>query len=499
MPWYWGDLHNHCSVSYGQGVPSLVLAQAAEHLDFCSITGHAFWPDMPMDLTYQDDFIGMHLGGFAKLQHYWPHLTKQLADANQPGHFVTLPSYEWHSMAFGDHNCYFNCDDPPLVNASDPGSLDEELRTLGFAAMVLPHHIGYSRGHRGLNWDAFDAVRSPLVEIFSNHGCGEADDAYYDYYHSMGARLSNSMVRHGLTLGHRFGFIASTDSHDGYPGHYGHGRTGIFTDHLDRSSLWSSLQNRRTVASTGPRFEVDFSLDNQPLGSIVSRREQMMLCADVVGNAPINAVELVVGNDHGWRVRQLPVADLISEFIPGRQKIKIELGWGFDRQRSTWHVDASVENGHLLGVEPCFRYSGYGSERSEPREKILVCDERHVTCICEAIANPAGLIAGTHFNSGGTQAIVLDIDADEKTNINIVCDQYCSKIRVADLASGSIGASVSGFISPSVKIHRAVPEREFSFRYQQMFRPEKSDRGYIYLRFRQVDGQQGWASPIWFE
>ena len=97
MPWYWGDLHSHCAVSYGRGTPALALAQAAEHLDFCTITGHAFWPDMPMDLTRHDAIIGMHLGGFAKLQHFWPDLQKQLGEANRPGRFVTLPSYEWHS------------------------------------------------------------------------------------------------------------------------------------------------------------------------------------------------------------------------------------------------------------------------------------------------------------------------------------------------------------------------------------------------------------------
>ena len=39
---YWGDLHSHCSISYGHGTVDQTLARARQQLDFCSITGHAF-------------------------------------------------------------------------------------------------------------------------------------------------------------------------------------------------------------------------------------------------------------------------------------------------------------------------------------------------------------------------------------------------------------------------------------------------------------------------
>ena len=46
---FWGDLHSHCSISYGHGTVEQALARARQQLDFCSVTGHAFWPDMPTD------------------------------------------------------------------------------------------------------------------------------------------------------------------------------------------------------------------------------------------------------------------------------------------------------------------------------------------------------------------------------------------------------------------------------------------------------------------
>ena len=130
-------------------------------------------------------------------------------------------------MQFGDRNCYFNAFDVPLIDAENPRDLAAKLAGGRADFMILPHHCGYTRGRRGMNWDSFDERNSPIVEIFSNHGSGEADDSPYDYHHTMGPRTGESMVRHGLSLGYRFGFYAGTDSHDGYPGHYGHGCTGV--------------------------------------------------------------------------------------------------------------------------------------------------------------------------------------------------------------------------------------------------------------------------------
>jgi hypothetical protein len=82
-------------VSYGSGTAARALANAKEHLGFCTITGPAFWPNMPTDLSPRyNQRIGIHLGGFTKLQRYWPQLVKEMSAANEPGKFVTIPSYE---------------------------------------------------------------------------------------------------------------------------------------------------------------------------------------------------------------------------------------------------------------------------------------------------------------------------------------------------------------------------------------------------------------------
>ena len=46
MNTYWGDLHNHCGITYGFGSLANAIKRAKSQLDFAAFTGHAMWPDM---------------------------------------------------------------------------------------------------------------------------------------------------------------------------------------------------------------------------------------------------------------------------------------------------------------------------------------------------------------------------------------------------------------------------------------------------------------------
>ena len=65
---YYGDLHNHCGISYGHGSIEEALLNAKEQLDFCSITGHALWPDMPEPDNEIQYIIDFHEAGFSRLR-----------------------------------------------------------------------------------------------------------------------------------------------------------------------------------------------------------------------------------------------------------------------------------------------------------------------------------------------------------------------------------------------------------------------------------------------
>ena len=43
---FFGDLHNHSSLTYGHGSFENALENAAQSLDFFTVTPHAMWPDI---------------------------------------------------------------------------------------------------------------------------------------------------------------------------------------------------------------------------------------------------------------------------------------------------------------------------------------------------------------------------------------------------------------------------------------------------------------------
>ncbi len=495
MNTYWGDIHSHCAVSYGFGTPKRALDNARPHLDFCSITGHAFWPDMPMDIKTQNEVLITHFGGFEKLKHFWEDLLNDINDADKAGSFVTFPSYEWHSMEYGDYNVYSASGSLPLLDAPTLPELIK--RTEKSCPMLLPHHCSYLQGFRGTSWKKFNNKVSPLVEIFSNHGCGESDDSYYDYYHTMGPRVKATSVRSGLLRGNKFGFYASTDTHDGYPGHYGHGRFGVIADKLDRKHIWDGMWNRRTIASTGARFDARFYLNDCFIGETVCSEPEMNLMIELTGTAPLERVELIEGSGDNCKVHGLPTKIISTEFVPGKYKIKIECGWGSKGIIKDWDFDINVKNGNLIDVTPYYRFSSYDMSEEQSSEKLHV-EKSRIHWQCRTKPNPAGLIGGTHFAAGGTQAVVLELEATHRTELELQVDNVRMKENVSELIKGSIGQAVSGFCSPAVKIHRAIPEREFRFTYDGLFKPSE-EKGFIYARAVQTDGQTAWISPVWYE
>lgn len=494
---YWGDLHAHCAVSYGFGTAARAFANAETHLDFCSVTGHAFWPDIPTDLEHNDGTMLKHFGGFAKLQLFWDSLLAEAAAAEARG-LTTLPSYEWHSMRHGDHNVYAASPHLPLLDAQSPAGLDARLREAGVDALVLPHHIGYASGWRGIDWTVFDAERSPVLEIFSSHGASEADDAPFPYDENMGYRHGPSTARAGLVAGHRFGFQAGTDSHDGYPGHYGHGRVGILAEGRSRAQLVEALRARRTIASTGGNVAATLELDGVGFGGSVRRQDRMRLHVGVRATDTVVRLEVVEGDASGWRVRPLPVPAPSSTFVPGRHLVRVETGWGRHGTVSRWNVEARIEGGRLLEATPYFRYAGHGNAEDEPTERVVERGRAHVAWSCNARAVPSGTTGGTHHAAGGPQTMLLEVDGDADTVVRVESEAGAWGVPLTELVQRSYGRFVGGHATPAILVARAAPEREWALEHTETITPP-AERGFVYLRVVQADGQVAWVSPVFVD
>jgi len=243
---YYGDLHNHCGLSYGNGSFEDAIINARLQLDFVSVTLHAFWPDMPVADKKLDYLVEYHREGFAKAVHNWKKYLQKVDKENQSGKFLVFPSYEWHSNYYGDHCVYYKSGvDQPMLDSPDLTSLHAQL----------DHWFDN-------NWAEFTENRSPVVESFSFHGSSESSESAYPYLHTMGPRHEQSCIQYGWSQGNIFGVIGSTDHHNAFPGSYGFGRLGVWSKSLTREAVWESIKKRRTYALTGDKIEFTFMADD---------------------------------------------------------------------------------------------------------------------------------------------------------------------------------------------------------------------------------------------
>jgi len=189
-----GDIHNHNAHGYGVGSIERSIGIARSHLDFFAFTGHSHWHDLvPMEGGREQHW----LKGFQRLKDTWPRVQGAIADANRDGEFCAFLGFEWHSSAYGDQCVVFPQDHRPLHFCDHVAALREFC--MAESALMIPHHLAYPRGRRGVNWDVFSEECTPVVEIYSEHGNSEDDRGPYPMVtHSFGGRESANTVRAAL-------------------------------------------------------------------------------------------------------------------------------------------------------------------------------------------------------------------------------------------------------------------------------------------------------------
>ncbi|MBN1459570.1 MAG: DUF3604 domain-containing protein [Armatimonadetes bacterium] len=343
---FWGDLHSHrietpirklsdpLLWSYG---PATVheyyqFARDVVHLDFAALTDHDY-------ALRADDWRQIQEGA----QYY-----------NQPERFATFLGYEWAwnqgpDADHGHRHILFLNDNMPLVCASwhgcnTPQYLFEILGKLsrtGADILSIPHHSARLGNRIWHNWETMDSRFERCMEVFSHWGSSERQGEPYplkgrnepgqwaqptkDYppYEAVGHFLQD-----GLRLGRKFGFVGGSESHDGRAGssvmlgkfpikiptfNYWAGLTGIWSRRKTRECLWSSLWNRRTIASTGVRIFVDFTIDNQPMGETIMVTERpSRLNVRVHGTGPLAEI-VIVRNNKDWYKVEDPGWDSVFE------------------------------------------------------------------------------------------------------------------------------------------------------------------------------------------
>ena len=493
---FYGDIHNHCAVGYGHGSLEDAFYNARLQLDFASVTVHAHWADIPTHDNRIQQIVAFHQEGFEQTRKQWSTVQEVVEAKHEPGRFVTFLGYEWHSLAYGDHNIYYKQPHGPIIGASNLEALRKALRELqvqGIDCMLLPHHIGYQQGFRGINWGAFTSEFSPVVEIMSMHGASESPEAPYPYLHTMGPRDGQSLYQHGLGMEHLVGVMASTDHHSAHPGSYGHGCLSVWASDLTRDHLWSAIFQRRTVALTGDKIALQFALNDAPIGSVLPFVQERHLQVAIEAGSSIDYVDVVYCNHVIYRWNGFEASQPINtdEF-----KVHFEVGWAGKNEPVDWDVALSIQDGELISVEPRFRGHEIVAPQQYEEENYAFTTWKHKGNHVHFQTKTWGNLTTT---TPSTQGLCLTVKGNPQTAIIGKVNKQSIHVNLDDLLTRPKSIYLDGFRSPVCYFHRAINSSQYRANFEYSHQSLNQQRDWYYIRVRQHNGQWAWSSPIWVE
>jgi hypothetical protein len=492
---FWGDLHSHCSISYGHGTVEQALARAKQQLDFCSITGHAFWPDMPTDRATYGEIIDYHNAGFETLANNWEELVRLQCAGTTDGEFIAFPGYEWHSLKYGDHNVYAAGPQLPLRDGANLPELREAVRQT--SGIAIPHHIGYPKGYRGINWEEYSPEVSPFVEVFSLHGCSVSDDAAYPMLHDMGPRDFGSTAEAGWEMGHQFGIVGGTDHHAAYPGSHGDGRMGVFAKELTRESLWEAFLARRVYAATGDRIDARLFVDDASIGEVCTAKRRRTVRAVVRG---IDALEKVEIFKNGRLIKRLFPQQVDPPVNRSRFRLRITWGWGRNTFPAKWDCRLSLSDGIIHDVETCFSGQAIvapkgtaGVEELSDYEDLPheLIEQSERSCVWRSVTQ-----GNKSMRHETTQALSLDLEARLSDTITIEANGRLFRYELGDLLHRSRAHFLRGWLTEAIRIGPMVMESECTLQTEFTDRGANPTDRYR-LQVAQKNGQWAWLTPIW--
>lgn len=490
-----GDIHNHCNLSYGHGSLHGALENARRQLDFVSVTGHAYWPDMPVDDPSVSHIVDFHQRGFERLRQSWPCHFETLKRFHQPGQFTVFPGYEMHSCAHGDYTIVMKAlDAVDMVQRDTPLDLRKALQErFSNDAFAFPHHIGYRTGARGINWETFDESLSPVLEMISMHGCSETSLVDRPFLHSMGPSDGVNTVHNGWNQGHVFGVIGNTDHHSGYPGSYGHGRGTVYAAQNTSDAVWSGIQSRNTNAQTGDNIHLFATMDGVPQGSIISPTRDAQINIEAVGGSFIDYIDVVKNGVVIDRItpslRPAPLDRLEGEvdtiFV-------LELGWGARGTYHDWRGSVRLREGTIDAIEPRLR----GPEIVSPLEGTDVSEhEDTVTLEDDKICFDIRAASNPNNSTATTQAIAARVRLRSGASFFADFDGRTIEVPADRLFENALSGNLGAIDTPAYRFH-PLPQADHWQWHGTVSAGEMKNGDWVSLRLRQANGQWAWTSAF---
>lgn len=528
---YWGETH-HNTYQQGEQVPPVgeILSWAREYLNFYAGAYYmARGNRLPLKgtVTAEEGVRKGHpadllqgirewKGAFYEeekspeiLDKEWRELQAAIAKYNEPHRFVTFPGFEWQGdCQWGDHNVIYFDEGNPICSASTLPELYEQLRH--YNALAIPHHTAYQPGRRSPDWERCDETLSPFMEIYSIHGSSERDgdsDGLRKNSH-MGPGVSGGTYEELLRKRLHVGAVGSSDNWTDCPGRWGHGLMGCWARELTREGLWEAFCARRVYAVTGDRIRLMFSVNGCMMGSINPLARQRKIEVSGEGCDRIERIE-ILRNDEIIHCH----APSGRAVMPDKQhwKLRLEMGWGpkpgeIPLGDKIWEGHLQLDEGTVEGWEPCWLHGGQQppSIAGNSAKFQLISPQSQST---EAFQN--GLIftlkaspeASLELKLNGEQMSLPLADLEKGSRLIAYEDE--SKAMIENMTgrdSGTLPRISTPFIfAYKCRIHRLVPESEYSFNLSFVDEEEVGDHVHYRVRVVQRNGQRAWSSPVWFE
>lgn len=473
---YWGEIHTHSTLGDGHGEPKKLLEQAKVKLDFFSLLDHSQLPDAPhikvLPGGYKMEYLDEAAEGYWYLIEHWEEYCRLVNSYYRPGKLVTFIGQEWTSWKYGHWNVYFPSEEADLILAKTLDELVDKVSRQN--AIVIPHHPAYQPGV-GINWERVKPSKAiPLVEIYSYHGSSENDYGPYPMDKArMGPRVEKGSIESMLKLGRKLGFIASTDGHGYVAARYGLGITGVYAESLGRASIWEALLSKRTIATTGDRIKIYFSLNDYPLGSEIESSPKAALFYEVEAEDLIDKIELI--KNAQVISRQFAEVDEEAKRKSNRFKFRLSVGWNTPGEKMRCKIKVQLKKGEILSVSPCI-------QNAEDFNIEEFSKDRYSFALTQEGIPP--------------DSLVFDVRAEIDSEIVITANNKRKSICLKDLLSDSYAFDVERIYHTTVKIHRAWCKDEFNLKKSIVDNtPRPGD--YYYVRVTQTNGQMAWSSPIW--
>jgi hypothetical protein len=463
---YWGDLHAQSDATVGTGSEEeyFRFARDVARLDFCSHQANDF------QVTDED----------------WRRLNEQARAFHEDGKFVVFPGWEWsgNTPAGGDRNVIYLDEDQPIYRSSHwqvPHIPETALSPAPTAAdlfarvrahrpdrTLLASHVG-GRYADIRQRKYFDEELGPLVELVSCWGVFEW------------------MLWDAFDMGYIVGVMCNSDGHKGRPGAEGpgagqfgiaNGLTCAIAESKTREAIFHALKNRRCYGTTGARIDVDFQIDDHPMGSIIEAgKNDARVVASVRGTAPIESLEL----------------------FEGKRVIRTVRPRAFDHLTRSRRIRVSWRGSRIRGRGR--RVNWDGVIRFEGGPRIESTAEFFDTPIDGITARSATEVSFISQTTGDTDGIDFRLDRADADHGVVTFDSKAGRceVNLAELTD-TFPRKIFPFggLDMQVVIER-YPESpaETAISLDHTISPPSSQTTPYFVKITQADGQMAWVSPIY--